>query len=251
MSLTTHSFHAPLNYFHAPSRTHARHTAFYLCPSQFCTPLHSLPQRSVPVNVQTFTPRVNLNPEHRSNPDRSLALTTQARASRARYPRSVSLEELPLYALITHVHAGRVPPSDFPTATCLPLLRAHPHTSSVDAFPTRIQSFGHRAPGWALRMGPSHHPGKASYWTLDVRMGEGNKRDPKRQDPKGDQAWGYEDDYSEVPYAQPKRSRRTATCMQPVGRQRLCVTFSANSSTLIPGYMPLFRAEPCTIFLHL
>ena len=45
---------------------------------------------------------------------------------------------------------------------------------------------------------PSNQPGKGCYWMLDVRMGEGNKRDRKRRDPSGDRAWGDDDEYSET-----------------------------------------------------
>ncbi len=45
---------------------------------------------------------------------------------------------------------------------------------------------------------PSNHPGKGCYWTLDVLMGEGNKRDRKRRDPRSDHAWRDDDEYSEV-----------------------------------------------------
>ena len=33
---------------------------------------------------------------------------------------------------------------------------------------------------------PWNHPGKGCYWGLNVRMGEGNKRDCKRRDPRVD-----------------------------------------------------------------
>ncbi len=33
---------------------------------------------------------------------------------------------------------------------------------------------------------PVSHPGKGSYWKLNIRMGEGNKRDRKHKDPKAD-----------------------------------------------------------------
>ncbi len=46
----------------------------------------------------------------------------------------------------------------------------------------------------------SNHPGKGVYWTLDVRMREGNKRDYKRRDRRGDRdhAWRDDDKSSKV-----------------------------------------------------
>ncbi len=45
---------------------------------------------------------------------------------------------------------------------------------------------------------PPNHPGKGCYWKLDVRMGEGNKRDRKRRDPRVDHAWRDDDEFSEA-----------------------------------------------------
>ena len=45
---------------------------------------------------------------------------------------------------------------------------------------------------------PVSHPGKGYYWKLNVRMGEGNKRDRKRKDPKADRGLKEEEDDYEL-----------------------------------------------------
>ncbi len=45
---------------------------------------------------------------------------------------------------------------------------------------------------------PVSHPGKGYYWKLNIRMGEGNKRDRKRKDPKADRGMKEEEDEYEL-----------------------------------------------------
>ena len=97
---------------------------------------------------------------------------------------------------------------------------------------------------------PLSHPGKGCYWTLDVRMGEGNKRDRKRRDPREDQVWRNEDDYSEVPDRQPENRDVFAasgppTAMRDVQRQPEYVDpgVYAAASRGATQYIPAFMAQ--------
>ncbi len=49
-----------------------------------------------------------------------------------------------------------------------------------------------------IRKERASNPGKGYYWVLNVRMGEGNKRDCKRSDPRSDPPWRDDDDYSKA-----------------------------------------------------
>ena len=101
---------------------------------------------------------------------------------------------------------------------------------------------------------PVSHPGKGYYWKLNVRMGEGNKRDRKRKDPKADRGLKEEEDDYELSDASsenlaahmgspstsmrgmPRRPVHVDTRMYPAAPQ--------GPMSFGPGFMPQVNPNP-------